>query len=186
MKAVRHVHGHTSRTRRGRRDPLEGDVGVVRRWRLSPFAALPKGKEPTYDDMPGASVAWRALSVERNGLVDISREYGRPLAQPNRAVAWLKTTIISDRKQTKEVRLGWTRELWVYVNGKLAYTDKNLFEVEGARRFPDGQCSLENGAATLPLEAGDNEVAIALANNFFGWGLMVHVEDPAGVRLAGN
>jgi hypothetical protein len=96
----------------------------------------------------------------------------------------LKTTIASDRKQTKKVDIGWTRELWVFVNGKLVYADKNLFDSEAARKFPDGRCSLENGAFTLPLEAGDNEVAIALANNFFGWGLMLRLADPEGVHLA--
>ena len=125
-----------------------------------------------------------SLSTERNGLVNISREYGRPLSQPSRAVAWLKTTITSDRKQTKRVDIGWTRELWVFVNGKLVYADKNLFEVEGSRKFPDARCSLDNGVATLPLEPGENEIAIALANNFFGWGLMLRVADPDGVQLA--
>ena len=166
------------------RDPLDTDRGLVRRWRLSPFSALPNGKEPTYDDMPATSPEWKTLNTERNGLVNISREYGRPLPEPNRAVAWLKTTITSDRKQTKKVEIGWTRELWVFVNGKLVYADKNLFEVEGARKFPDARCSLENGAATLPLEAGENEIAVALANNFFGWGMMLRVTDPEGVRLA--
>jgi hypothetical protein len=36
----------------------------------------------------------------------------------------------------------------------------------------------------LVLEAGDNEVAIALANNFFGWGLMLCLADPEGIHLA--
>jgi hypothetical protein len=137
-----------------------------------------------YNEMPGASQEWKTISTERNGLVNLSREYGRPLPEPNRAVAWLKTTITSDRKQTKKVDIGWTRELWVFVNGKLVYADKNLFEVEEARKFPDARCSLENGAFTLPLEAGDNEVAVAIANNFFGWGLKLRVADPEGVHLA--
>jgi hypothetical protein len=106
------------------------------------------------------------------------------LPEPNRAVAWLKTTITSDRKQTKKADIGWTRELWVFVNGKLAYADKNLFEQEGARKAPDGRCSLENGAFPLLLEEGDNEVAVAIANNFFGWGLMLRLADPEGVHLA--
>jgi hypothetical protein len=165
------------------RDPSDADRGLVRRWRLSPFSALPDGKDATYDEMRDVS-EWKPISTERNGLVNISREYGRPLAAPNRAVAWLKTTIASDRKQTKTVDIGWTRELWVFVNGKLVYADRNLFEVEGARKFPDARCSLENGTATLPLEAGDNEIAVALANNFFGWGLMLRVADPEGIRLA--
>ena len=103
----------------------------------------------------------KTISTERNGLVNLSREYGRPLPEPNRAIAWLKTTITSDRKQTKKVDIGWTRELWVFVNAKLVYADENLFELEGARKAPDGRCSLENGTFTLPLAAGDNEVAVA-------------------------
>ena len=166
------------------RDPLDMDRGLVRRWRLSPYAALPSGKEPTYDDMPRASPAWKTLSTERRGLVNISREYGRPLPEPNRAVAWLKTTIMSDRKQTTKVNIGWTRELWLFVNGKLVYADKNLFEVEGSRKFPDARCSLENGVAMVPLEPGENEIAVALANNFFGWGLVLRVADAEGVQLA--
>lgn len=166
------------------RDPLEGDRRLVRNWRLSAFAALPNGKDPMYGEMPGASQGWKAIATERNGLVNLSREYGLPLAEPNRAVAWLKTTITSERKQTKKVEIGWTREVWVFVNGKLVYADRNLFDLEAARKAPDGRCSLENGAFTLPLEAGDNEVAVALANNFFGWGLMLRLADPEGVHLA--
>jgi hypothetical protein len=166
------------------RDPLDGDRGLVGNWLLSSFSPLPNTKDPLYNEMPGASQEWKSIRTERNGLVNLSRKYGRPLPQPNRAVAWLKTTISSDRKQTKKVDIGWTRELWVFVNGKLVYADKNLFEVEGARKAPDGRCSLENGAFTLPLEAGDNEVAVAIANNFFGWGLMLRLADPEGVQLA--
>ena len=165
------------------RDPLEGDLGLVRNWRLSAFSALPSGKDPMYSELPSASQQWKTISTERNGLVNLSREYGLPLSEPNRAVAWLRATITSDRKQTKKVDIGWTREVWVFVNGKLVYADKNLFDSEAARKAPDGRCSLENGTFTLPLEAGDNEVAVALANNFFGWGLMLRVADPEGVHL---
>jgi hypothetical protein len=166
------------------RDRTEGDRGLVRNWLLSTFSALPNGKDPAYDEMPRASQAWKAISAERNGLINLSREYGLPLHEPDRAVAWLKTTITSERKQTKKADIGWTRDVWVFANGKLVYADKNLFDVEAARKFPDGRCSLENGAFTLPLEAGDNELAVAIANNFFGWGLMLRVADPGGIQLA--
>ena len=136
------------------RDPLDGDRGLVRNWRLSPFSALPNGKDPLYNEMPDASQEWKAIGTERNGLVNLSREYGLPLHEPNRAVAWLKTTIASDRKQTKKVEIGWTRELWVFVNGKLVYADKNLFDQEGLRKAPDGRCSLENGTLCVASGSG--------------------------------
>lgn len=165
-------------------DPLDGDHGLVRNWRLSMFSALPNGRDPMYSEMPGVSQEWKPIITERKGLVNLSREYGKPLPEPNRAVAWLKTTITSDTKQTKKVDIGWTRELWVFVNGKLVYADQNFFESEESRKVPDGRCSLENGAFTLPLEAGDNEVAVAIANNFFGWGLKLRLADPEGVHVA--
>ena len=166
------------------KDPLDADHGVVRNWQLSTFSALSKGTDPVYGDMPAASRQWKTISTERGGLVNLSREYGLPLHDPDRAVAWLKTTITSDRKQTKQVDIGWTREAWVFLNRTLVFADKNLFDQEGARKFPDGRCSLENGAVTLVLEPGDNEVAVAIANNFFGWGLMLRLTDPEGVHLA--
>jgi hypothetical protein len=164
-------------------DPSEGDSGLVRNWRLSTASALPNGKDPGYSEIPSASQEWKMVSTERNGLVNISRQYGRPVPQPNRAVAWLKTTITSDSKQSKKVNIGWTRDLWVFVNGKLVYADKNLFESEDARKIPDGRCSLDNGAFMLPLETGENEIAVALANNFFGWGMMMRLPDAEGVHL---
>ena len=168
------------------KDSSAGERGLIRNWRLSESSALPNGKDPMYSEAPGAAQDWKAISTERNGLANLSREYGRPLPEPNRSVAWLKTTITSDRKQMKKVDIGWTRELWVFVNGKLAYADKNLYEQEDARKYPDARCSLENGSFTLPLEAGDNEVAVAIANNFFGWGLMLRLPDPEGVHLMAN
>jgi hypothetical protein len=166
------------------KDPLDRDSGVVRNWHLSPASALPDGKEPTYNEMPGASQDWKTISTERSGLVNISRVYGKALPDPNRAVAWLKTTITSDSKQSRKVDIGWTREMWVFVNGKLVYADKNLFESDVQRKIPDGRCSLENASFTLPLEAGDNEIAVAIANNFFGWGVKLRLSDPQGIHLA--
>jgi hypothetical protein len=165
------------------KDPMEGERRVVRNWRLSPAGALPSGKEPAFTDMPDASQEWKTIGTERNALLNLTRELGQPVSRPNRAIAWLKTTIASDTKQTKKVEIGWTRELWVFVNGTLVYADKNIYDSEPDRKAPDGRCSLENGSFNLPLEAGDNEVAVAVANNFYGWGLTVRLADLEGVRL---
>ena len=118
------------------------------------FSALPNAKDPTYNEMPGTSQEWKTIGTEQAQLVNLSREYGRPLPEPNRAVAWLKTTISSDSKQTKKVEIGWTRELWVFVNGRLVYADKNLFESDEARKVPDGRCSLENGVLNAAPGSG--------------------------------
>jgi hypothetical protein len=130
-----------------------------------------------YSDMPPASQEWKAIGTERGGLVNVTREYGLPVKAPNRGLVWLKTTIASDKAQTRKVQIGWTREVWVFVNGKQVYADKNDFDDSGLRKAPDGRCSLENGGFDLPLQAGENEVTVAVANNFFGWGLMLRIAD---------
>ncbi len=165
------------------RDPTDDDNGIVRNWHLSAFSPLANGKDPVFAELPGGGTTWKKIGAERNGLVNLSREYGLPL-RPNRAVAWLKTTISSDRAQPKNVAIGWTREVWVFVNGKLVYADKNLYDPASARKAPDGRCSAENASFTLPLAEGDNEVAVALADDFFGWGLIFRLADSEGVHLA--
>ena len=150
-------------------DPTASDGRFVRHWRIAQFAPLAEGNEQAGYDLPKPSTAWRALAAERNGLVNISRVYGLPVARPGRTATWLKTTS-SSRSQSKKAAIGWSREVWVFVNGQRVYADKNLYLPPDARKVPDGRLSLlQNGSLVLPLNAGDNEVAIAIANNFFGW-----------------
>ena len=165
-------------------DPTAGDKRLVRYWQLAPFSELPDGKEPTLADLPTASPEWRGLAAERGGLVNVTRVYGLPVKRPVRALTWLKTTISSTKSQSKKVAIGWSREIWLFVNGQPVFADKNLYQPASARKPPDGRLSLENGSFVLPLKAGDNEIAVALANNFYGWGLILRLEDLEGLQLA--
>jgi hypothetical protein len=101
-----------------------------------------------------------------------------------RSLTWLKTTISSAASQSKNAAIGWSREVWVFVNGQRVYADKNLYQPPSARKPPDGRLSLQNGSFVLPLKAGDNEVAVAIANNFYGWGLILQLDNLEGIRLA--
>jgi hypothetical protein len=166
------------------KDATAEDRHFVRNWQLAPYSALPADKEPSATDLPAPSAAWLSLAAERSGLVNITRQYGLPFARPDRAVAWLKTTIISDKIQSKKVNFGWSREVWVFVNGRPVYADKNMYQPPTARKKPDGRCSLENGSFQLPLKAGANEVTVAVANNFYGWGLILRLDDVHGVQFA--
>jgi hypothetical protein len=145
---------------------------------------LPDGKEPAYAELPASSQGWQPASAERGGLINLSRALGMPNARKGRDLAWLKTNLDSDKAQTKHVSIGWSREIWVFVNGKPVYADKNLYQPPSARKSPDGRLSLENGSFDLPLQKGKNEIAVALANNFYGWGLELHLDDLKGVKIA--
>lgn len=165
-------------------DPTDSDKRFLRDWLVSSFAPLPDGQEPALAEMPDAAQTWTPLAAEREGFVDLSRSMGLPTARKVRAIAWLKTNIDSDKAQSKHVSIGWCREIWVFVNGKQVYADKNLYQPPTARKTPDGRLSLENGSFDLPLQKGKNEIAVALANNFYGWGLEMRLDDLKGVRIA--
>jgi len=166
------------------KDATASDRRYVRTWQIAPFSALANDRQPTFGDLPSPAAAWHTVVAERGGLVNVSREYGLPLPRPDRAVAWLKTTITANKDQTKRVEIGWNRELWVFVNGTKVYEDKNLYQPASARKTPDGRCSLENGSFSLPLRAGKNEIVAAVANNFYGWAVIMRLDDTKGVVLA--
>jgi len=165
-------------------DPTASDAHFIRDWQVSPLSELPTGKDPSIADMPALSAAWQPLAAERGGLVNISRLYGLPLERPRRSLAWIRTSITSDKSQSIKTSIGWVREVWVFVNGQLVYSDKNLYMPATARKTPDGRCSLENGSFQLPLNAGSNEVAIAVATNFYGLAVILRPDDVTGLQLA--
>ncbi len=164
-------------------DATATDPRYVRNWWLSPSSELVADKEASYSDIPAANAAWQGLSAERGGLMNISRSYGLPANREKKDLAWLKTTITSDKIQTKKVEIGWTREMWIFVNGKLVYADKNLYQPPSARKVPDGRASIENGSFNLPLNAGENEIAVAVDSDFYGWSLIFRFDDLDGVHL---
>lgn len=165
------------------KDATASDERYLRHWQLSSFSKLAENQAPTLADLPAPSAAWTPLEAERGGLMNVSRVYGIPLERPDRAVVWLKTTIHSNTAQQKHVSVGWAREIFVFVNGQLIFADKNLYQPPEARKTPDGRLSLENGSLMLPLKAGDNELAVAVVNNFYGWGLEMRFDDTKDLIL---
>jgi hypothetical protein len=98
----------------------------------------------------------------------------------------MKTTIHSSKGQSINVKLGWVGEVWIYVNGKLVYSDKNQYWDAKTKKAPDGRCSLMNGSFLLPLEVGDNDVVVALANHFYGWAFIFRLDEITGIRINGK
>jgi Domain of Unknown Function (DUF1080) len=159
------------------------DARYVRDWMVSPMVALAAGAAPDFAGRPTAKAAWTSLPAETGGLVNISRRYGLP---EGRSLVWLRTTIRASAKGEKRAAIGWNDEVWVFVNGKQVYADVNDYLKPELRKKPDGRLSLDNGALTLPLEAGDNDVVVGVANAFFGWGLKLRLDDASGLTLAAS
>jgi hypothetical protein len=167
-------------------DPTAGDGRFVRHWQVSPVSTLARGAAPAQDSMPLDTAAWESLDAERGGFVNIARRHATARGTPD--LAWLRTTIVSDRPQTKHVRLGWGHEVWIYVGGQLVFADRNVYYPAAQRKPPLGRVALENGSFELPLAAGANEVTIAISDDLggaqhWGWGFEMRLDDIDGVRL---
>ena len=164
-------------------DPTASDRRLVRAWSVSPVVTLADGQKPDFSKRPATKAGWTPIAAETGGLVNVSRRFGKPVG---RSLVWLRTTITAAKKGEKRAAIGWNDEVWVFVNGTPVYADVNDYLKPELRKKPDGRLSLDNGSFALPLEAGENEVVVGVANAFFGWGLMLRLDDAAGVTLAAS
>lgn len=156
------------------------DAGYLTEWEIADPRPSAQPGEPTLAGQP--SSGWRALHAGHDGLVDLARIYPPTPKGAPRQYAWLRTTIQADHEQTRHVRLGFLREVTVFVNGKPAFEGKNLYNVPGGRQAPDGRLDLENGGFDVRLRKGRNDVVVAIDANTpdmrgrYGWGLKMKLE----------
>jgi hypothetical protein len=113
------------------------------------------------------------------GMINLSRRYA---AVRSHRILWLKTTIHAEKARTCELRLGFLDEVWMYLNDRLLYVDKNFFS-QGIAKMPNGRISLENAKVVLPLREGDNVLRIAVGSNFYSWGIMARLDDLDGITI---
>lgn len=169
------------------------DTRYLRNWQVSTPSDFAFGKELpppftyligslTNAGFPDSTTTWAPIWAEPRGIVNLSRLWGHTQTKTRR-LAWLKTTIESDSAQVRTLNLGFTDEIWVYVNGQYLFADKNHFGTPG-QKFPRGRCSIENAVVKLPLQKGKNEIMIGLANYFYGWGIIARIDDTDGIHLA--
>ncbi len=168
-------------------DPTDNDPRWLRHWQVSLPDTIPPGIDFGKNLMPGKQTVWSPIQAERRGLINLTRLYGGNLPRfykggAPRRIVWLKTTLKSDREWNYVLRLGFTNEVWVFLNGKYLYIDKNFYD-EPSMKTPRARVSIENCSFNLPLKTGDNELLIGVGNDFFGWGIVARLDDNLGVKI---
>jgi len=160
-------------------DPVANDPRYIRKWKVSQPLATEKGIDFKEDYKPNAETVWEDIAAERRGLVNLNRKFGRT---EGRRIVWLKTTIYSEKIQDKELDFGFSDEVWVTINDKPLYIDKNLYNTPMAKQ-PDGRLSIENSSLTVTLREGENQLMIGVANFFYGWGIVARFNNLKGIKL---
>jgi hypothetical protein len=153
-------------------------TGTVMSWMVS-GAFEGKSLEGKYQ-LSGAEkqrLSWKKLDCETSGICNLARLQG---LTESRDTAFARLLIQSDREQVKKIRFGFSDSVKVYFNDRLLYGGSDLYQSRDYRFL--GTVGLFD-ELYLPLKAGDNELCIAVTENFGGWGLMAAFDNLDGIRL---
>ena len=175
-------------------DPTINDSRYLRNWSVTAPVDFPFGRDlvmvlPSMyggdvdADLPDSTAQWTPIHTEHRALLNLSRSFGRPMpGAGERRLVWVKTTLTSERAQQRRLHLGFSDEVWVFVNGQFLYTDTNYYGTPGMKE-PRGRATLDNTSVMLPLVEGENELLIGIANYFYGWGLIARLDNTEGITM---
>lgn len=163
-------------------DLTNHDPNYLRNWAVSTPQALPDGHELSVRQLPIPDQFTDSIVAERRGLLNLTRKYG---ASSTRRVVWLQTNLVAQEAVKTNLQLGFSDEIWVFLNHQMVLVDKNLYQYN-MRKYPDGRISIQNATVPLNLKTGENDLLIGVANDFYGWGLMARLESTNHILATGQ
>jgi hypothetical protein len=156
-------------------------AGVVRAWEVS--RAFPPAKDPNVSSLPAADVLgeFRRLDALPTGLLELHRLL--PLPEGSRAAASVaRMRVKAASAGPRAFDLGFSDRVTVFLNGRPLFGGEASYSFDAPRR--EGVIGYDQARLWLPLAAGDNEVAVLVADAFGGWGLMARFPDAAGLEIS--
>ena len=157
-------------------------TGTLDQWQLSPaFPAESQNPEQLPASAEWNAMKWENVSAEAPGTVVINRYRDPPIAatvefehrlepQPGAMVAYARTSITTDRDETRKLEIGYSDDVSIFLNGRILYRGRS------AQHFRDpgflGIVNAENDAIFLPLANGRNELVLAVTEVTGGWGFI--------------
>lgn len=153
-------------------------AGTVMSWMVS---GLINGKslEGKYQltALDKEKLTWKRLDSESTGICNLARLQG---VSEDRDTVFARLLIQSDREQVKKMRFGFSDAVKVYFNDRLLYGGSDIYQSRDYRFL--GTTGLFD-ELYLPLKQGDNELWIAVTENFGGWGIRAAFDDMSGIRI---
>ncbi len=152
--------------------------GAVKSWMVSD-AFDGKSLEGRYQLTPAdrEKLNWHKLNVEPNGTANLARVQG---VAEGRDTVYARLVIRSEREQVKKIRFGFSDAVKVYFNDRLLYGGSDVYQSRDYRFL--GTIGLFD-ELYLPLKKGENELWLAVTENFGGWGVTAQFENMEGIRL---
>ena len=114
---------------------------------------------------------WTSLDAESTGITNLARVNG--LGESSNTV-FARIVVTAEQAGIRQLMLGYSDAAAVFVNDTLAYKGNNGYLTRDYRYL--GTIGLFDSVA-LPLQAGENEIWIAVSEAFGGWGIMAAITD---------
>jgi hypothetical protein len=140
--------------------------GVIRFWEVSDAFAESEIERARTDPR-----SWTSIESEAGGLLDLARVQG---IEGDRNTVLARTSIRAGRAGVQALQLGFSDRALVFVNGVPLYGGDDTYRSRDYRFL--GSIGWHD-TLYLPLEAGENELAVAVSEDFGGWGLQARVVD---------
>jgi hypothetical protein len=138
--------------------------GVLRAWDVSDTFA-----EGDLEDQRAAPRSWTSVESEPGGLVDLARVQG---IEDGRNTVLARATISAEQAVTRALHLGFSDRALVYLNGTPLYRGDATYRCRDYRFL--GSIGWHD-TLYLPLEKGDNELVVAVSEDFGGWGVQARL-----------
>jgi hypothetical protein len=161
-------------------DLTDHDAQYLRTWLLARPIDLPAGNEVTPASLPKQDIFTETIEAESKGMINLTRKFG---GNNTRKVVWLKAKIKAAENQKNNLQLGFSDDVWVFLNNQMIFLDKNNYLQPPMRKYPEGRISIQNAHVNLNLKQGENELLIAVANDFYGWGIIARLESMEGIEV---
>jgi len=145
--------------------PAEPRVpGAIERWEVS--EAFAEAEIGSY-----AARSWTRLEAEPSGLLDLARV--NALTEAKNTV-YARATIASDEAHRAPLELGFSDRAIVFLNGERLFRGSDGYRARDYRFL--GSIGWFD-TVYLPLVVGDNELVVAVAEDFGGWGLQARLAE---------
>jgi hypothetical protein len=148
-------------------------AGVLRTWQVSDAFAeslLDDHTVPLETLLAGRS--WVPLAAEPSGLLDLARASG---IHDGRNTVLARATVRAEQAGLRRLELGFSDRAVVYLNGRPLYRGDDTYRTRDYRFL--GSIGWYD-TLYLPLDAGDNDLVVAVSEDFGGWGVQARLTTP--------
>ena len=159
--------------------PREALCGAIPSWELStPFTAL--GIDFTkYPDAAVAATAWKPVTADPRGLIDVSRHFPRVSRAGDCVLARTSLSVESD--SLLRLGFGYSDIITVFLNRQPLFSGNAAYQSRD-RSFLGIVGYFDN--LFLPLKKGENELLVLLGESMGGWGFCFRKEDETFIHAS--